>query len=166
MKPIVPPEFKTADLCDAHSANLQVALPLLANFGALTAFQGEISTVQCFENNSLVRDALETAGDGRVLVVDGYGSLRCALIGDQLAALAERNGWAGIIVHGCVRDSEALAKTRIGIRALASHPRKSIKEGTGQRDVTVRFADVTFLPGEYLYADRDGIVISSKPLLD
>jgi regulator of ribonuclease activity A len=166
MNNTTPLALKTADLCDAHADRLQVATPLLTDFGGAIAFTGVISTVQCFEDNSLVRDALETQGHGRVLVVDGGGSLRCALVGSQLAALAEKNGWAGIVVHACIRDSSALAKTRIGIKALATHPRKSVKKGVGQCDVLVRFADVMFSPGEYLFADEDGIIISAKPLLD
>ncbi len=142
-----------------------MAEPLLADFGGIVAFHGAISTVQCFEDNTLVRAAFEAKGNGRVLVVDGGGSLRCALIGDLLAALAEENGWAGALVYGCVRDSAALAHTRIGIKALAVNPRKSVKQGAGQRDIPVRFADVTFSPGDYVYADEDGIVVSRKPLL-
>jgi regulator of ribonuclease activity A len=157
-------EFQTADLCDSHGEALQVAEPNLSSFGGLTAFSGPIRTVQCFEDNSLVRAALEAAGDNAVLVVDGGGSLRCALLGDQLAALAEKNAWSGVIVHGCVRDSSALAKARIGIRAIAAHPRKSVKRGAGQCDVPVRFAGVTFTPGHYVYVDEDGIVVASSSL--
>lgn len=157
-------EFKTADLADLHGDELRFAAPILANYGGLPVFQGVINTVQCFEDNSLVREALEAPGHGRVLVVDGGGSTRCALLGDQLAKLAEQNGWAGVVVNGCVRDSTALAGTAIGIRAVASHPRKSVKRGTGQRDIAVRFADVAFSPGDYLYSDEDGMVISARPL--
>jgi regulator of ribonuclease activity A len=156
--------FKTADLCDAHGAELQVAEPLLRDFGGRVAFHGAISTIRCFEDNSFVRAALETAGCGRVLVIDGGGSLRCALIGDQLAALAAKNGWVGAIVHGCVRDSSVLATTDVGIKAIAAHPRKSVKLGNGQREIPVRFAGAVYTPGHYLYADEDGIVISPSLL--
>jgi regulator of ribonuclease activity A len=159
-------KFKTADLCDTHSTGVQVAEPLLADFGAITSFHGQISTILCFEDNSLVREALETNGNGRVLVVDGGGSLRCALIGDQLATLAAKNGWSGAVVYGCVRDASVLATTRMAIKALATHPRKSLKQGAGQHDIPVRFLGVSFTPGDYLYADEDGIVVSRNPLLD
>jgi regulator of ribonuclease activity A len=159
------PEFKTTDLCDAYEDKLQVLEPLLKDFGALSAFYGPISTVRCVDDNSLVRSAFETQGRGRVLVVDGGGSLRCALIGDQLAALAANNGWAGAIVFGCVRDSVALARTKLGIKAVAAHPRKSVKRGLGERDLEVRFGGVIFTPGHYLYADEDGLVVSSGSLL-
>lgn len=158
--------FKTADLGDLHGDELQFAAPLLGNYGGLLVFQGVVTTVQCFEDNTLVRETLEAQGDGRVLVVDGGGSTRCALLGDKLAMLAEENGWAGVVVYGCVRDASALAKAAIGVRAIATHPRKSVKRGAGQRDVAVRFVDVTFSPGDYLYSDEDGMVVSAKTLLN
>lgn len=157
-------EFKTADLCDMHGEVLQVAEPSLLSFGGLRAFHGVVRTVRCFEDNSLVQAALKASGDGAVLVVDGGGSLRCALLGDQLAALAEKNSWSGVIVYGCVRDAAALANTSIGVRAIATHPRKSVKRGAGQRDIPVGFAGVTFTPGDYVYVDEDGIAILSTPL--
>ncbi len=158
--------FKTADLGDLYGEELQFAAPLLSNYGGLVAFHGLITTVQCFEDNSLVREALEEPGCGRVLVVDGGGSTRCALLGDQLAALAEDNIWSGVIVHGCVRDASALARTPVGVRAIATHPRKSTKRGAGQRDLAVRFAEIVFSPGDYLYSDEDGMVVSARSLLD
>ncbi len=158
--------FKTADLCDAHSDQVQIAEPVFGDFGGTVAFHGQISTVKCFEDNSLVRAAFETPGAGRVLVVDGGGSLRCALIGDQMAALAKKNGWTGAIVNGCVRDSADVAGIEIGLKALATHPRRSFKKGVGDRDIPVRFADVTFTPGHYVYADEDGVIVSGEPLLD
>ena len=166
MKSDISPRFKTADLCDAHGDDLQVCAPLFRDFGGCRVFYGPVSTVQCFEDNSLVREALETEGKCGVLVVDGGGSLRCALLGDQLAVLAEKNGWAGVIINGCVRDSSALAVTSIGIKALATSPRKSIKLGAGEVKLRLRFADVTFTPGHYVYADEDGIVIASRALVD
>jgi regulator of ribonuclease activity A len=115
--------------------------------------------VNVYEDNVLVRAALEQPGDGRVLVVQGSGSLRCALLGDQLAALAHANGWAGVVVHGCIRDSRAIAEIPIGVKALGANPRKSAKLGAGERDVPVTFAGLEFHPGHYLYADEDGIAV-------
>lgn len=120
--------------------------------------------MKVFEDNSLVRETLESDGAGRVLVVDGGGSLRCALVGDQLAELSVKNGWTGILVYGCVRDSEAMASMNVGIRALNTHPRKSVKRGEGQRNVQVRFAGVTISPGHWVYADRDGVVVAPHSL--
>lgn len=154
----------TADLYDEFGEQLRVAAPVFGDFGGRDAFGGPIATVKVFEDNSLVRSALEEAGAGRVLVIDGGGSLRCALVGDLLAQLALDNGWAGIVVHGCIRDSVAIARLDIGVKALATNPRKSVKRGEGQRGVPVHFAEVEFLPGEYVYADLDGLVISQRAL--
>ncbi|NJN15877.1 MAG: ribonuclease E activity regulator RraA [Oscillochloris sp.] len=156
--------FKTTDLCDAHSETVQVAAPLLRSFGGAVQFSGPISTLKVFEDNSLVRSALEEPGNRRVLVVDGGGSLRCALVGDQIGELALRNGWAGVVVYGCVRDSDELAKLDLGVLALASNPLRSLKRGEGQRDLVVRFADVTFSPGHWLYADADGLITAPHKL--
>jgi len=156
--------FATTDLCDAHPDQVRVAEPLFRDFGGLLAFDGSIVTLEVFEDNSLVRTALEEAGQGRVLVVDGRGSLRCALLGGNLAALAEEKGWSGVIVFGAVRDSRELAAAKIGVKALAAHPKKSEKKGAGRRDVPVSFAGVTFTPGEWLYADEDGIIVSASSL--
>ena len=152
--------FATADLYDEYGENLQVAAPGFNDYGGKKSFSGPISTVKVFEDNSLVRSALEEPGQGRVLVVDGGASLNCALVGDMLAELGKQNGWQGIIVSGCIRDSVVVATIDIGIKALNTNPRKSVKKGAGERDVEVSFADVTFRPGAYVYADRDGIVIS------
>ncbi len=157
--------FKTADLCDQYSNKLNIAEPQFSDFGGMRTFHGQISTVKCFEDNSLVRAALETAGAGKVLVVDGGGSLRCALIGDQLALLAKRNDWTGVIVNGCIRDSADIAQIGIGLKALATHPLKSVKKGVGEREVPVQFAGVIFTPGHYLYADQDGVIVSTVPLI-
>lgn len=157
-------EFHTADLCDQHEDKVRVASPLFRHYGGRRAFHGRITTIKCHEDNSLVRAALESAGEGRVLVIDGGGSLRCALVGDQLAALGVRNAWAGIVVYGCIRDSRAIAAMDIGVMALATHPLKSIKKGVGERDIVVAFGGVNFRPGEALYADDDGIVVASQPL--
>ena len=156
--------YLTTDLCDAHADQVQIADPLLRDFGGQLIFHGAIRTLKLFEDNSLVRNTLEQTGDGQVLVVDGGGSLRCALLGDQLAELAQHNGWAGVVVNGCVRDTAALARIMLGVKALAPHPLRSVKRGEGQADVPVRFAGVTFRSGHYLYADGDGLIVAEQPL--
>lgn len=154
----------TADLYDEHGEALRVAAPMFRDYGGVKIFAGPVSTVKVFEDNSLVRAELEEPGDGRVLVVDGGASMRCALVGDNLAALGHDNGWAGIIVNGCIRDAAPISTIDIGVKALATNPRKSAKRGEGQRDVAVRFADVLIEPGDYLYADEDGVVIAPSEL--
>jgi regulator of ribonuclease activity A len=149
----------TTDLCDEHP-EIQVCAPVFSTFGGRPAFSGPIATLKVFEDNTLVRDAVGQPGEGRVLVVDGGGSLRCSLFGGNLAVAAAENGWAGVVVHGCVRDVDELAAQPIGVRALAVFPRKS-ERGThsGQVGVPVLFAGVTFREEQWLCADRDGIVI-------
>jgi regulator of ribonuclease activity A len=154
----------TADLCDLHDHIVHVAAPIFRNYGGLIAFSGLISTVRVKDDNSSVRTLLEMDGAGRVLVVDGGGSNRCALVGDRLAQIGLDNGWAGIIVNGCVRDVTSLEEIALGIKALAAMPRRSTKEGEGVVNVPVTFADVTFVPGHYLYADADGILVSPVAL--
>jgi regulator of ribonuclease activity A len=158
-------DFKTADLCDEFPDELQICDPLFLSFGGRLRFSGEVSTIRCFEDNSLVRTAVGEPGDGRVLVVDGGGSRRCALLGDLLAAKAVENGWAGILINGMVRDSAEITLMPIGVKALGTHPLKSVKRGVGERDVPVRFAGVSFAPGQHLYADEDGIVSGNRALL-
>ena len=161
--------FATPDLCDAYDGNadaeLSVVEPMFNAFGGRSAFSGRIATLKLFEDNSLVREALGEPGQGKVLVVDGGGSLRCALVGDQLGELAVKNGWEGIVVYGSIRDSAVIDGQDIGVRALDTHPRKSVKKGAGDRDLTVTFGGVSFRPGEWLYADADGIVVSRIPLV-
>ncbi len=157
--------FSTADLCDAFGDAVHPAAPLFREFGAAASFHGPIATVRVSDDNALVREVLETAGGGRVLVVDGGGSTRCALVGGRLAQLALTNGWAGVVVNGCVRDSAEIARISVGVRALAAVPRKSAKTGAGEREVAVGFAGVTFTPGHWLYADGDGIVVAARDLL-
>lgn len=154
----------TADLCDEHADALQVCEPVFRPYGGHVAFSGQVSTVRCFEDNSRVKEAVEGAGAGRVLVVDGGGSKRRALFGDKLGAAAVRNGWAGVSIHGCIRDSALLARMNLGVRALGTMPLRSEKRGEGERDVPVRFAGATFHPDDYVYADEDGIVVSRVPL--
>jgi regulator of ribonuclease activity A len=153
-----------ADLCDAYGEQVQVVAPLFRDYGGARAFSGPIATVKVHEDNVLVRQALEEPGVGRVLVVDGGGSLRCALVGDNLAALGQQNGWAGIIVYGCIRDARAIGQIALGLKALNTHPRKSVKLGAGQRDVPVTFGEAQFVPGHYVYADEDGIIVANQPL--
>ncbi|MGE5227049.1 MAG: ribonuclease E activity regulator RraA [Planctomycetaceae bacterium] len=153
----------TTDLCDDHPGEVRVAAPVLRDFGGAEAFSGPIATVRVFEDNVLVRQALEEPGEGRVLVVDGGGSLACALLGDRLAALALANGWAGVLVHGCVRDAARLRELSIGVKALGAHPRRSGKVGEGERDVSVTFAGVTFAPGWFVTSDADGVVVTERP---
>ncbi len=158
--------FTTADLCDKHSdeEHFQIAEPILKNFGGNTIFAGQISTLKVFEDNVLVRQTLEEKVDNRVLVVDGGGSHRCALLGGDLAEIAYNNGWQGIIIYGCVRDYIELSKTPIGIRALRTHPLKSHKRGIGDRDVLITFGGINFKKNQYLYADHDGIIVSETML--
>jgi len=156
--------IKTADLCDAHAPALQcVSLPL-RDYGGVVAFHGQIATVQCFEDNSFVKKTLQEAGRDRVLVVDGGGSTRCALLGDLLAQLALDNHWRGVVVNGCIRDSDIIAQLKIGVKALACHPCKSEKRGRGACEVAVSFGNTTFTPGDWLYADSDGVVVAAQPL--
>ena len=152
-------EFRTADLVDEHGEALQSCDLQLRQFGGRRRFHGPLRTVACFEDNALVRQVLSEPGDGAVLVVDGGGSLHTALVGDLIAGLAQANGWAGLVVHGAVRDTEALGGLAIGIKALGSNPRKSAKLATGQVDVPVHFGGVSLRPGEHLYSDEDGVVV-------
>jgi len=157
------PDFSTCDLCDVHkndgSGGFRVLPPVFKDFGARRRFTGPVSTIKCFEDNTLVKAALDEPGRQRVLVVDGGGSLRRALVGGNLAAAAERNGWAGVLVWGCVRDSAELAQTEVGIRALALMPLPTEKRNAGERDVPVQIDGVWVRPGDWLYADDDGTVV-------
>jgi regulator of ribonuclease activity A len=152
-------EFSTADLVDEHGEALQSCDLQLRQFGGRRRFHGPIRTVACFEDNALVRQVLSEPGDGAVLVVDGGGSLHTALVGDLIAGLAQANGWAGLVVHGAVRDTEALGGLAIGIKALGSNPRKTAKLAAGRVDVPVHFGGVSFHPGGHLYSDEDGVVV-------
>jgi regulator of ribonuclease activity A len=156
--------YKTTDLCDAFETRVKLAAPVFRAFGKRTAFSGEIATVRVFEDNSLVRDVLATDGDGRVLVVDGAGSRRCALMGDLVAQLGVDHGWSGAIIHGCIRDSAEIDAMDFGVRAIGTCPFRSIRRGVGERNVPVFFAGVAFLPGAYVYVDDDGILVASERL--
>jgi regulator of ribonuclease activity A len=164
--PPAPADFATCDLCDAHKdgQTLRVLPPLFRDYGARRRFHGPVSTVKCFEDNSLVKEAVDSPGAGRVLVVDGGGSLRRAVLGGNLGAAAVRNGWAGVVIDGCVRDVAELAACEVGIRALAAVPLPTVKRGEGQRDVPVQVQGVWLQPGDWLYADEDGIVVAGREL--
>lgn len=156
--------YITPDLCDAYPELVQVLEPMFSNFGGRDSFGGEIVTVKCFEDNSRVKEQAELDGKGKVLVVDGGGSLRCALLGDMIAEKAARNGWQGMVIFGCIRDVDVLAQTDLGVQALASHPLRSNRRGLGDLNVVVNFAGVIFRPGEYVYADNNGVIVSPSPL--
>ena len=156
--------YLTTDLCDAHEDKVRVVEPMFSSFGGRDSFHGKIATLKLFEDNTLVRKILDCPGDGRVLVIDGGGSLRRALVGDQLAALAGKNGWSGIVVYGCIRDSRAISEMDIGVFALDTHPMKTRKLNTGETELPVTFGGVTFSPGEWLYADEDGVIVSATAL--
>lgn len=161
-------QFSTCDLCDAHEnaqpPALQVLPPVFQDYGSVSRFAGPVATIRCFEDNSRVREAVNTPGVGRVLLVDGGASVRRALVGGNLAQAASRNGWAGIVVDGAVRDLAELRQAGIGIRALALMPMRSTKRDEGERDVPVTIQGVAVRPGFWLYADDDGIVLSPQPL--
>ena len=154
----------TADLFDAAGGRCQSCGTQFRQFGGRRAFFGRIHTVQCRDDNLLVRRLLETEGNGSVVVVDGGGSLGSALLGDKLAELAARHGWTGIVIFGAVRDSAALANVPVGVKALGTNPRRSAKLGVGQMDVPVTFGGATFTPGHWLYSDDDGILVTDEPL--
>jgi len=158
-------DFKTADLYDSHGESLRVCEPIFRDFGGRVRFCGPIVTVKCFEDNSFVKSTLAEPGEGRVLVVDAGGSLRCAMLGDLIAASAVEQGWAGVILFGCVRDSAEIAEMPLGVKALATNPRKSQRRGEGQRDIPVTFAGVRFASGDQVYCDEDGILVAEQSLL-
>ena len=154
-------EIATADLYDELGDALQSCSAQLRDFGGKLRFQGTISTIRCFRDNGLVKSTLNSPGAGRVLVVDGDANTESALMGDMIAESAVKNGWAGVVINGAVRDSSALAKLPLGVKAVGTNPRKSTKNGDGEKDVIVSFGGVEFRPGDQLWADEDGIVITS-----
>ena len=158
-------KFKTADLCDDYSDDLVILSQEFKSYGKVSSFCGIISTIKCYNDNSMVRDAVNTDGSNKVLVVDGEGSTECALLGDMLAEMAFKNNWSGIIINGCIRDSDIIASIDLGVFALSTIPIKSVKKGIGENNVNISFMNATFKPGEYIYADLDGIIISEKELV-
>ncbi|MBM70297.1 MAG: ribonuclease activity regulator protein RraA [Haliea sp.] len=156
--------FATPDLTDA-APDAQVIELQWRNFGAHPRFAGQAVTIKCHEDNSLVKQAVGEAGAGRVLVVDGGGSLRRALLGDMLAEEAARNGWSGLVINGAVRDVDEIATTALGVKALGATPLKTEKRGEGQRDICLQFGGARIAPGDYIYADNNGVVVSAAPLV-
>lgn len=156
--------FTTPDLCDAHPDSVRIMDAVFRDFGGRRAFSGKAVTVSCFEDNSRIRELVETPGHGRVIVVDGGGSLRRALLGDKLGLSAVANGWSGLVVHGCVRDVQILQTLDLGVRALAPHPVKTEKLGHGEIGVPVAFAGVRVFPDDWIYADANGIVVAGLRL--
>lgn len=154
----------TADLCDDHDAEVQVAELPWRSFGAKPSFSGLVHTVKCHEDNTLVRAALASPGDGRVLVVDGGGSMRCALVGDRLATLAVESGWSGVVVYGCIRDAKPIAEIEVGVFALGTCPRKSVKRDQGVEGEPIRVGNALISEGDWLAADEDGVIIAPRPL--
>jgi len=156
--------FTTADLVDAHRDAVKSCAAQFRQFGGRVRFHGPVRTVQTLEDNALIKQTLSTAGDGAVLVIDGGASLRCALVGDVIAGLGQKNGWAGLVIWGAVRDTVALGGLDLGLKALGANPWRSSKKGTGQLDVAVSFGGVEFRPGNWLYSDEDGILVSDRRL--
>ena len=152
------------ELCDQFPELVQVVEPMFGNFGGRERFGGEIVTLKAFEDNSKVREQVALPGEGKVLVVDGGASMRRAMLGDMLAEKASKNGWAGIIINGCIRDVNAIGETDLGVQALGTHPMKTEKRGLGDLNVEVSFGGVTFRPGEYVYADNNGVLVSPQKL--
>lgn len=159
----------TTDLCDDNAelledGTLAVLPPVFQHYGRHRQFSGRATTLKVFEDNALVRSTLETPGHGNVLVIDGGGSLRRALVGGQLGVLAQDNGWAGIVVYGCIRDTDEINACAVGVCALGAHPQKSAKKGAGERDVRVHIGGVPVRPGDWIYADADGVLVAQKQL--
>lgn len=158
--------FVTPDLCDDFPDDVRVLAPMFNNYGGKRNFYGKVVTVKCHEDNSLVKEQAGLAGEGRVLVVDGGGSLRKALLGDMIAENAVKNGWAGFVIYGCIRDVDAISSLDLGVQALNTIPLKTEKRGIGDLNVPVTFGGVTINPGEFIYADNNGVVVSSKALIN
>ncbi|PID41568.1 MAG: ribonuclease activity regulator protein RraA [Proteobacteria bacterium] len=155
----------TPDLCDDFAESIQVIEPMFNNYGGKSAFGGEVVTVKCFEDNSVVKEQVALPGKGKVLVVDGGGSRRAALLGDMLAEKASASGWEGIVIYGCIRDVDVIRKTDLGVQALATHPMKTEKKGIGELNVPVKFGGVEIRPGQFIYADNNGVIVSDKELV-
>ncbi|WJY69066.1 ribonuclease E activity regulator RraA [Corynebacterium auris] len=162
----MPSCIATADIADLYGDQEQLAScdTQFINFGGLTSFCGEIVTITCFEDNGLVKKTLNSPGRGKVLVVDGHGSVHTALMGDKIAQAGVDNGWAGVVINGAIRDSAAVATMQIGCKALGTNPRKSSKDGVGSVNSRVVIGGVEFHPGHFLYADADGIVVTPEPI--
>lgn len=160
----------TPDLCDAYlddaRKNVRVLEPIFNNYGAIRAFCGQVVTVKCFEDNSVVKELVGTLGSGRVIVMDGGGSLRRAILGDMLAEKAAQNGWSGLVINGCIRDVDEIGSTQLGVKALNVHPVKTEKRGIGDLNVPIQMAGQLIRPGEWIYADNNGVIVSNEELID
>jgi len=154
----------TPDLCDEYPDLVQVLEPMLNTYGGVDSFGGEIVTVKCFEDNSVVKEQVGLPGHGKVMVVDGGGSMRNALLGDMLAEKAADNGWEGLVIYGCIRDVDIIRQTKLGVQAMNTNPRKTEKRGIGDLNIPVTFGGVTFVPGQYVYADNNGVIASPEKL--
>jgi len=154
----------TADLVDIIGEDVRSCDTQFQNFGGVTDFSGPITTIKCFQDNGLVKSTLNSPGNGGVLVVDGDSSVHTALMGDMIAAAGVKNGWAGVVILGAIRDSAVIREMEFGTKALGTNPRKSAKASAGEKDITVSFGGVDFVPGHILYADSDGIVVSEEPV--
>ena len=157
-------KYLTPDLCDKYPDLVRVVEPIFKNYGGKSSFGGQTVTIKCYEDNSVVKETAGTAGNGKIIVVDGGGSLRRALLGDLIAENAVQNGWEGFIIYGCIRDVDDISTMNLGVKALNTNPLKTDKKGIGDLNIPVSFGGVTFKPGEYVYADSNGIIVSSKPL--
>lgn len=157
--------FLTTDLYDANEGRVAVVEPMFRAYGGRARFAGQVVTLKVYEDNTRVREVLAEPGQGKILVVDGGGSKRCALLGDQIAELAVKNGWEGVVIYGCIRDSVAINALDLGVRALDTNPKKTVKRNEGQRDLVLAFGAVEFVPGHWLYVDEDGLLLSATPLL-
>ncbi|MCH7928116.1 MAG: ribonuclease E activity regulator RraA [Candidatus Dadabacteria bacterium] len=157
-------KYLTPELCDKYPDLVRVVEPIFKNYGGKSSFGGQIVTIKCHEDNSVVKETAGTAGNGKIIVVDGGGSLRRALLGDLIAENAVENGWEGFIIYGCIRDVDSISTMNLGVKALNTNPLKTEKKGIGDLNIPVSFGGATFKPGEYVYADSNGIIVSSKPL--
>lgn len=155
----------TPDLCDEFPENVAVVEPMFRNLGGKQRFGGEMVTVKCYEDNSIVKEQVAQPGEGKVMLVDGGGSMRCALLGDQLAAKAVANGWEGLVIYGCIRDVDEITTMDLGVQALGVIPIKSVRKGRGDLNIAVKFGNVQFLPGDYIYADNNGVIVANKKLV-
>ncbi len=158
-------KIMTPDLCDEYPDLIQVLSPMLQNFGGIDSFGGEIVTVKCHEDNSVVKEQVGLPGQGKVMVVDGGGSMRNALLGDMLAEKAAENGWEGLIIYGCIRDVDIIRQIRLGVQAISTNPRKTEKRGIGDLNIPVTFGGITFMPGQYVYADNNGVIVAPTKLV-
>ncbi|MGF1713467.1 ribonuclease E activity regulator RraA [Photobacterium chitinilyticum] len=157
-------EYNTSELCDIYLDQVDVVEPMFSSYGGRSSFGGQVTTIKCFEDNGLIRDVLQQSGVGRVLLIDGGGSLRRALVDAEIAQLAASNEWEGLIVYGCVRNVDELDEVEVGIQAMASIPVGADQQEIGEVDVAVNFGGVTFLPEDHIYADTTGVILSPEPL--